>query len=159
MLNHLEFNFACFFLYWIEELDLFISQLSFLLIFFFSSFHGLSNLIFFRFLFRSPGALFFFSLKVMVVICSSLNFVFQVILYNATTSVWASKKWPIQYPALTLHLVACTPLSVISALSRPDLTLPWTSAYWEFFLLLDRLLWNFSCLLLSFFYLCHQTSM
>ena len=59
------------------------------------------------------------------------------------------------HPALTLHMVACVPLSIISSLSRPGLTLPWTSAYWEYFLLLDLLLWNFSCLLLSFFYLCH----
>ena len=49
-----------------------------------------------------------------------------------------------------LYTIVCR---LCSQQARPYL--PWTSDYWEFFLLLDLLLWIFSCPLLSFFYLCH----
>ena len=60
----------------------------------------------------------------MVFICGSLNFVFQVILYNATTSVWASKKWPTTPCPHTSH--GCLHIIVrrlCSQQARPDLPL------------------------------------
>ena len=90
----------------------------------------------------------------MVVICSSLNFVFRVILYNATPQFELPRSDP--YNTLPSHFTWLPVHRCLSSLLSAGQTLL-TLNQWllRVFPFTGSPPLNFSCPLLSFFYLCH----